>query len=136
MGFVHVTFCHGFEGRTRGSRLCWWSKCRFYTQGTILMIGLTATTRVFDPAGYPRRPDIGRDSWLANLPDRINNDPTLVPRFIDLSVVPHWCRASFQGGRILRVLLVLSSCWRGCCGGGRWTGELQGRWKHVAFHMG
>jgi len=136
MGSVHVTFCHGIEGRIRGSRLRWWSKCRFYIQGTVLMIGLTATTRVFDPAGYPRRPYIGWYSWLAHIPDRINNDPTLVPRFIDLSVVPHWCWPSFQGSGILRVLLILSSCWRGRCGGGRWTGEFQGCGQHVAFHMG
>lgn len=60
-----------------------------YVHGTVLIIGITSTTCIVYPISYPCRSDIGWNSRMANLPNRLDNDSTLVPRLFNLSTFSH-----------------------------------------------
>lgn len=65
------------------------------------MLGLAESASIFHPASYSRRTRIRWNSRLAHLPNRFNKYSPLVPRFLDLSAIPHRGWTRFQGCRVL-----------------------------------
>lgn len=65
------------------------------------MLGLVEPASIFYPAGYTRRTRIRWNSRLAHLSNRFNKYSSLVPRFLDLSAIPHRGGTRFKSCRFL-----------------------------------